>query len=391
MKRIDGKVLLIAVLSSWILIGVAAYYGHASPFFQRFDAFADFVKIVLQFPGGRIAHDALGYDFLVRRYQAAVAGWSLRGSPYELEHTFLLPLTTLISVACRGMLAWIGTVTLGVMLSAVCVTSLIIAVNEHSSDRFLPWFVAFSYPVLFGMDRGNLFALFAGTLTVIALLRRKRDVLAAVLLAVAINIRPNLVFFVPALFNLRGGIRCMILTAAVFGISLAASHTLLPSYSLTELHLGLDAYARQYAAAGQGVPFGSSLYGAFWLVGWTPPIFVFPALALVIAGAAWVAFQRERLSYGCFCFITGSCMFIATPILNDYHLLIFAVPPIVGASPYALLASILLMLPKGYGHIGDSTYQVIANPVIMLAALAPMLLRAFTSDRAPGPFDAHLI
>jgi len=83
-------------------------------------------------------------------------------------------------------------------------------------------------------------------------------------------------------------------------------------------------------------------------------------------------------------------MFIATPILNDYHLLIFAVPLVVGASPYAFFASVLMMLPKGYGHAGDSTYQVIANPVIMLAALAPMLLRAFTSNDVARTPDLRL-
>jgi len=389
-KLNSGKILLIASMISWIIISVATYYGHASPFYTRFDAFADFVKIVLQFPGGHIVHDALGFDFLVKRYQGVVAGWSTRGSPYELGHTFLLPMTTLISILCRGMLGWIGPVTLGVALAAICVTSLFIAVNEHSSDKFLPWFIVLSYPVFFGLDRGNLFALFAGTLTVIALLRREQEVLTMILLAIAINIRPNLAFFLPALFTWRGGIWCASLAILMFGVSLAISHALLPSYTLSELHLGLDAYAWQYAARGQGVAFGSSLYGALWLVRWTPPMFVFPALALAIAGIAWVAFQRDRLSYGCFCFICASCMFIATPILNDYHLLIFAVPLVVGASPYAFFASVLMMLPKGYGHAGDSTYQVIANPVIMLAALAPMLLRAFTSNDVARTPDLRL-
>lgn len=369
---------IFTLILSWILIFFAAYLGYAAPFFSRSDMFADFVKIALQFPGGKIAHDPLGFDVLIERFQHD-KGY------FELGNGFLPPVTTLLCLLIRFSFTYSGPVLIASIVSAVCVSTLYTISKDHSREEGIAWFIILSYPTLFMLDRGNLFAGLTAVLGTTALLRRKADLIGAILLAIAINIRPNMLFCVLPFLSVRFLCLSSSLTVGIGVAAIAIVRSMLPTYTIGNFEHGQAVYLLHYVLEGWGVPFGSSLYGAFWLSGHTLPLSLFPALAALFAGTALKAFRTGRMSYGDLCFVVVACMFIGTPILNDYHLLLFSAPLILSRTTFIRIACMLLLLPKGYGEFHGATIQVILNPTIMISAIIWLLVR---SIKAPPAADA---
>jgi len=140
------------------------------------------------------------------------------------------------------------------------------------ADAFL-FFLSFllCYPTLFFISRGNIFSCFVAFSIIaylVLLFKNECFLLALLLLAFAVNIRPNAIIFIFALFvtenrhKLTGLIYFTLLTVAIFFPSLEISNVFYPEYTLGHFLNGLSIYHSMYVVGDLGLASGSSLFGA---------------------------------------------------------------------------------------------------------------------------------
>ena len=300
----------------------------------------------------------------------------------------LPPFSMLAALLFRWTFGFVSPVIvyLGCLFAALSALSLIV----YKRTGNLAWVLAalLSYPLLMAVDRGNLYAVLSGICLIAALLRRRCDWQAAVLFAIAINVRPNVVFCALPLLMTRPAWSVSLATATI-GIlmtSFVAATLLFPEYDMESFRRGLHQYFIVYAVEGRGVPFGSSVYGAFFALG--HPAQHVPATLIAWAGLpiAIFAFWKGRLRYDEFVFLCAAATSMGTTIFGDYHLLVFLAPLILAKDNRVALPSILLLAPKAFWMIGDFSVQVVLNPAIMFIGSWLIIISALR--RRDEPRDA---
>jgi hypothetical protein len=284
----------------------------------------------------------------------------------------------------RAAFSLVSPLILGVTLSTAFVMALLTIVERHTRTWTWAFVAVLSYPAIYLLDRGNLFAAVSGTCAVAALLRRRADWIGAVLFAIAVNVRPNLVICaLPLLFlDWRFAIKAGALASSILVASFIAAHLIDPNYTVSAFLAGLKLYNDYTLAAGRGVAFGSSLWGAAAALGsphWPGIISALPLLLLVpMLYAAWT----KRLSYGDQAFICAAVSALSTPVFADYHLLIFVAPLLLeDANLASIIASLLMLLPKGFGTADATTPQVVLNPLILLTGVVVVLITRYVKLR----------
>lgn len=366
-SRVSLVVLVGALaLASWITSN-----GHGQLSVYAGDNWADFLKVILALPGPEVHSGPL--NFIVQRY---LESRDYKG-PVGLDH--LPPLSMLLSLVLRWSFAFVSPVVEFFALCGLFMVSLALVVFFRTRDAFWVFAALVSYPVLFILYRGNLYAGLCGLCLVAALLRGMPDWTGALLFAVALNIHPNTVFCVLPLLLLdwpRFGFRLAPLTVALFLAGLAGANAIDASYTVASFITDLGRYTETFVAEGSGVAFGSSLYGAFYALGWRGHYLVPTVLALLPLPFAMWAFKRKRMTYAAFVFVCVAVMAMSSTVFADYHLIAF-IAPLVLADSFALaLPSLLLLAPKGFAMIGPFTVQVLINPALMLVASAAVTLLA---------------
>ena len=183
------------------------------------------------------------------------------------------------------MLLSIGIVFLmklfGPIISLILLLSIFfIAVYESliglgfSAKRAGLWLVIFlmSYPVLFLITRGNLISGIATlfiSLAMILFIQEKKLFWALMFSALAVNMRPNLIILLSAVFirpygfNFKRMFSCAFLILVVFFSSLELTHRIFDGYTYSKFLNGLKIYHDLFISGAAGVNYGSSLYGAF--------------------------------------------------------------------------------------------------------------------------------
>ena len=366
-------VLLVALLVS----SICAHFRIAPLFFEAHDRGADFLKVILQLPGGDWPSDPFAH--VVDRYANSM---DYKGA-FGILH--LPPLSMVLSLFARASFTFVAPSIVFLALIAAVLTAILIVIYEQTKSVTWCLATAVSYPLLMMVDRGNLYAGLAAVCAIAALLPRKPNWTACVLFAIAINVRPNLALCALPLIFLepRFAFRLAILTGLVFGGSLIAAQAIYPTYTLMSFLAGVESYTGAYAAGGLGVPFGSSLYGAFYALGW-PASWGAAMAPLTILPLALFAFHRGWIDYGQLVFICAALMGLLTTIFGDYHLLIFIAPLVLARDQATFWASLLLLAPKAFGTVDSYSIQVILNPAIMLAGVGWILMRSYVNHRA-GP------
>lgn len=378
------------------------------------DYYADYFKFILSYPGSSTV--ALPDWWIVREQIAPY----LIANPYQgaeglgrpaITHLHVTPLSTLYSLANLWMMRWTNPLLLfGAQLAGlVCYWWAIVRHASVDRREALYWLGLglISYPALMIVARGNLFAAFAGVAIIHAMLlalRGRGAITGAVLLAIAINIRPNAMIFALAFLLLHWSARYRVMTIgaittlALFSGSLLWSGWIYPDYDFAHFLAGLRNYYQFYVVDGGGVAYGSSLSGALaFLFAYRPGI---DRLALVIAMAPFIVVlfehARNRIDPPILLFATCATYVLASTVLADYHLLPFLLVPIAvawGAEGTAdprrdycrkimLVASLLVLAPKNYLFQGPASWQVVLNPAILLIAM--ILLCASLVLRRPG-------
>jgi hypothetical protein len=323
------------------------------------DRGGDFLKILLALPGPPVLEGP--YQELIDKYLES------RDFKGRMDVFHLPPFSMLAALLFRWTFAVLSPVIvyLGCLFTALSALSIIV----YKRTGNLAWVLSalLSYPLLTAVDRGNLFAALSNICLIAALLRKRCDWQGAVLFAIAINVRPNVVICALPLLMTRivWTYRLALATIGILLASFAAVSVLFPGYDLESVRMGLHKYFVVYVAEGRGVPFGSSVYGAFFALG--HPAQYVPATLIAWAGlpVAIFAFWKGRLRYDEFVFLCAAVTSMGSAIFADYHLLVFLAPLILAKDNRVAIPSVLLLAPKAFWMIDSFSVQVVLNPAIM--------------------------
>lgn len=377
--------------------------------------FEDFFKYVEGFPGGRTVRPTIvpGMQYFVwlgyhRGFPDTLAGpWPTHFHNPPLTILYGLVTIAIMQVFDPGVL-FVGTLALLGWWGWRVTRSV-------EGDRAV-WarLLLLSYPTMVAVARANLFAIACAILVVHAMLlvaRGRAPLLAALLLAVAVNLRPNAILFVgPLLVTTPSPWRPALLFVAVgaglFAASMVISNAFYPAYSWRIFGLGLAHYYQLYVVGNSGLAYGSSMFGGLKLLfGWSPGLdrlALAPPAVLALA-SAW-AWWRRRLTPVTTVFLTAAIYVTASTVIADYHLLVFLVVPMLladrrdgaisRAEAVALVASALILAPKNEVFVGPVSVQVLLNPLILLAAGAAVVTLSLRPARArmeptPAPAPAQ--
>jgi hypothetical protein len=422
-------VVLVGAILAFAYGDIAAHLGYPQPLSEllgpKNDIFADFFTVLSSFPGSDRA--AFGsffglfeYDFTLPDPNPYFGAGGLLGDPYlglgsgsaepVFTHLHLAPLTmAFCQVALRAMQA-----TGGIGMFVICYASLAaywIKVAFSGAENWREgaiWSASglLSYPMIFAFTRGNFYAGLAGVLLIHAMLlasRRQAPVFGVILLAVAVNIRPNAILFaLPIILfywpSLRRILPVFVLTGwGIFLASLALANWLYPDYNLGNFRGGLEIYYQTYVVGKEGLAFGSTLYGGLkFLIGYHPGLdfaALVPSVFLLILGAwAWLT---QRVSDAAFLFLTAAAYCLGSSVLTNYHLLVFLGPVMIagqqagGRVPrlwmdrIAVAACCLILIAKNAFFRTDMSFQTVLNPAILLVGGIAVLAIALRQPHAP--------
>jgi len=413
---------IVARASLWIVLGLVlanllfnlgAAGGGASYPYTSFlslpgDRFADFFKLAFSYPGAPI-HTAAPFWHLNDLLAHHVAEVKL----YEgtnVNHFHEPPLPTLFAVTARWLMTLVDPILLFLALlvaafGALFATVLCVAPPGRTGVAFATATIL-SYPALLAIDRGHLFSLICAALMIAATfrtLRGKADGWTILMFAIALNLRPNMGIVPFVLFlgrqglSFRNAVWLGVATVLIFAGTMAVVHLAYPAYSYASFLNGLAQYGMAYAGGDNGYANGSSIYGmirAPFGYAWWMPFVPFIVMAALLAPTILES-RAGRLRQSECLFLTFCAYVFGSHVFADYHLLGFMIPLILVAredGPMDLsawtiaVASALMLAPKNFifefhGNTAWS-WQVIANPLILLAASAIVLSAAWRRNAA---------
>jgi hypothetical protein len=213
------------------------------------------------------------------------------------------------------------------------------------------------------------------------------------LLALAVNIRPNLIIFIFALLINDGkkiikknlifdaGIFLMF-SASIFVISLFLASILYADYSLSNFLAGLKIYHLLYVVGDGGLAFGSSLFGALKLIFKSPPhLEIITTLICLYLFTFFTSHYLNRtITKVTYIFILCGIYTLGSPVFADYHLIVFFAPLVLiylskknksaadlsSTHKIIFISSILMLIPKNIFFVHGISFQIIFNPLILL-------------------------
>lgn len=265
------------------------------------------------------------------------------------------------------------------------------------------------YPFLFALQRGNFFSLITTVLIfnfVVLVIKKHHLMIATICLALAINIRPNAVFFLPFLVTLGfySGLKratfCLLLTILVFGVCLALGHSLYPDYDFINFLRGLALYHQEHVVGDGGDAFNSA---PFILMkksfGYYPIEEMFGVLfSIVISITGLDLFFKKLLSSVKLLLILTFSYLCSSPVFGDYHLLIFFLPIIalavnfpekhsIESFPWSnkiiILSCLFLLASKNYWFSGGGiSWLILFNPLVVICLSVWVLINSFQNTES---------
>jgi hypothetical protein len=382
------------------------------------DLFADYFKFILSYPGGRdVPISNLGglgnllNGYIIDNPYQGVEGLNHQG----LTHLHVTPLSTLYSLLNVRAMRWIDPVILfaGQIFAGSYYGWMMTCRGTVRRREALIWFIIglISYPTVTMLTRGNLFAGMAALMLIDALMRAMRGqsiVAGAILLSIAINIRPNAVIFVlPFLIfcDRRWAIALLWITFSTIALAVTSflgAHAFYADYSIANFLAGLKNYYYVYVVGGDGLAYGSSLFGGLGLMFGNRSRLdelaasgaLIPYLALILM------FLRGRIDRAILLFATCCTYTLASTIFADYHLMAFlmVIPMIVISQRHdkicpktwptdhliAVIATILILSPKNYFFSGIISWQSALNPAILLLAQIGIIMLNLRPAKIPN-------
>ena len=395
-----------------IFNSISAEFGRNYPYstflYNPNDLFADYFKFIFSYPGWENIKIDRNYETLLDY---------LLNNPFrgkiefnELTNLHVPPLTTLFCL----LNVWVMKNISPIILYSILIFTYAFLVNQLTSKVcklkldgiFLMVSFLISYPTIFFITRGNIYAGINGLLLICYIFFlniNKTKTVPMLLLSIAVNLRPNAIIFALGMlikkFNIHyyDFIKFTILTSGIFLASLYLSHILYPDYNVSNFLSALKIYYQKYAIGNNGLAFGSSILGLekilfnFRYISFFE-IFNFFTGAILTIIAVYLL-HVNRISNAAYFFLLSAIYALFSGVFADYHLLIFFAPIIllynsppvklesIKLNPYQdqiiFLASLLLLIPKNYFYFHGYSVQVLLNPIILCVSMALLIKRSF--------------
>lgn len=390
-----------------ISVALGAEFPRNTFLYISTDLFADFFKWIFSYP----------HSFPLKIDESSILLNSyINQNPYNgisglangtLTHFHSPPLSTTISLAYLNLMNFIDPRMLYLASILIMFVTVYFFFKKYvvcKTDKSL-LFLSFllSYPTLFFITRGNIFAgiVALSLIAYLVLLHRKEHFyIAILLLAIAVNLRPNAIIFIFALLiadrsKIIGLICFICLSTLIFFSSLSISNILYPEYTFRHFLDGLKTYHSIYVIGNGGVAYGSSLFGAFKMmfgyVRYLEPIISLIGISVVLYASYRLI--KNYLSDTAYIFILCAIYALCSSVFADYHLMVFFAPIIFlyldnNKTPYQptgflarrkfeviFFSCIFQLIPKNYYFLNEISFQVILNPLVLVFAVASLLVK----------------
>ena len=297
---------------------------------------------------------------------------------------------------------------------ALWLAPLIYFIKDYLNDNylFIVTLCAFllSYPFIFSITRGNIGSGIVGATLIIAILLsidRSHPLLAAVLIGIAINVKPNAIIFLGIFFftySIKSFLKYSILglftAALIFYIFLYPSTYIYPDYNIETFFASLQNYYKIYIIDDSGLAYGSSALGAIKLIykiahvqvsKWAGLFIVFFSITALIVSA--LLNKLKHLSDKAGLFILCVSYIISSGVFADYHLLVLFSFILLYTrninygkelnfiDMIILTSTIATLIPKNHFFYNNSeiSYQVILNPLILIFSILLIIYHSLKS------------
>jgi hypothetical protein len=399
-----GLTSLNAVFNS-LASSVGLGFPYSTFLFKPWDIFGDFFTVAVSYPGP---------DFYVQGELAPLfASHPTSGGISNLNTP---PLASLIYISVRYAItalspyavlaAYIGmwAVPLGLLIFTQCR-------NRHLSAILL-LVLLMSYPTLLAVTRGNVGA----GVTAVALIAamtltysKRAPLLVAILIAVAVNMRPNTIVFLLLPFiasqprvAIKYSTIALAFAASIAAVSFIAVHALYSAYTFSSFSQAIRVYYAVYVIGDWGWAYGSSFFGLVKAVvkyfnvncdlGSVNKIIALTWGAILLIAAT--LFERNHIEKRTLLFVLCATYTLASSVFADYHLLVFfgffLIYAIDGNVEWGSLPRTdkviqvcvaLMLAPKNYLFFNNSvSAQIVLNPLILTIGVALVMLHSRQRD-----------
>jgi hypothetical protein len=387
-----------------LLYSLGYGYPYTTFLFDPADRLADYFKVIFSFPEAANLQIEVtsGFSELLNNY--------LHNNPYkgiaaassgQLSNLHAPPIGTLIGLLNLKLMHYVNPVTLFLSILLVGFSlayKFVASISVSKSDLlFLFLSLLFCYPSLFMLTRGHIYSGISSLsllIFIVLMFQDRKKYLGLILLAIAVNLRPNAVVFLFALGicdsrNLRKDIPIFIgFTTFIFLTSLFFANRIYPDYTLSNFLSGVSIYHDIYVIGNAGLAFGSSLFGPLKAIfGYSKVIEVLPIfIAGIMVVISTLQLRNKKISKIAFLFILCASYVLGSAVIADYHLTVFFAPllciyleqkkglfnslspPLTKELLIVFFASVFILCPKNYVYIGIISAQVALNPAVLLMA-----------------------
>jgi hypothetical protein len=407
-----GLILLIlftALNSCYNAIFYAFNIGDGTFLFKG-DLFADFYKFILSYPYAQnyIKESYVEFPNLLKEYAmnnpyqgvAAFDNWGR-----VVSHLHVTPLTTLISLLFIKSFELIGYILTSISVISMVFASIYFIVKNFCATRldfyFLFLLFVLSYPFLFLIQRGNVFS-FIATISLVfsyIFIKKEKTSTAAFLVALAINIRPNLIIFSPFIFwisnkNVRFVAFLWVYLASLFFVSLFVCSGLYPDYTLPNFSKALMLYKEIYVVGNSGLGFNTSIFGLLKVVVLAANrIIAFDVrsvleVLILLTGLMTIGlffqvnymYYKKKFNEVQLCYLLVVISMLGTTVIADYHLLFFILPIMAIVHNYSVniqmdkstilifLTSCFILSPFNYFLYGGVYLSEFVKTILVIAS-----------------------
>lgn len=400
-----------------ILYSMGYEYPYTTFLYTPADTFADYFKVIFSYPEAANLHIEVTSKFseLLNNYLYDNPYNGIEGlSNGQLSNLHATPLGIWIALLNLKLMLYVNPVTLFLSVLLVGFTlayKFVASISVTKSDcLFLFLSLLICYPSLFMLTRGHIYSGISSLslmIFIVLMFQDRKKYLGLILLAIAVNLRPNAVVFLFALGicesrNLRKDIPIFIgFTAFIFLTSLFFANRIYPDYTFSNFLSGVSIYHDLYVIGNSGLAFGSSLFGPLKVIfGYSKML---EALPICIAGLMVVIstllLHNKEISKIAFLFILCSSYVLGSAVIADYHLTVFFAPLLciyleqkkgLIKSSSALLnkellivffTSLFVLCPKNYIYIKHTSIQIALNPLLLLIASILIIKLGYLNSR----------
>jgi hypothetical protein len=321
--------------------------------FRPSERFEDFFKIILSYPNHLFVFqpDFSWPSFLrVPNYITNLiennpyGGVEVLNDPHPATHLSSPPIVNFINLMFLELFRWIPAhiIFFIVISSFYYVVFRLLKLNSKSNKDYIYWFLTFvfSYPSLHALNRGNYGAMAAFLCAFYFLIKlpkvfdNKKQVLHLLffVLAIGANFRPNLALlaFIPLVsLSYKDIIKYLTFFSFYFILIflgfLWLSHYFYDAYTLKNFIIGLAGYHHYMIFLNSGIAYGSSYFSVLKSIfGYHHFLeYVNYLIGALIFFYSFYLKKTRKISLLSFLYIVSGLSLMVTPVIGDYHLMLF--------------------------------------------------------------------